>query len=113
MRKTIITSILIFCWMGHFTLAQKRALSPDSVVTTKHKTTIKGKSISYTAQCGTQPVWDEEGETIASLFYTYYTRDGISDRSTRPLLISFNGGPGFCFRLDAYRLHWSYDFKGR
>ena len=25
---------------------------------------------------------------------SYYTRDGISDRSTRPLLISFNGGPG-------------------
>ena len=35
-----------------------------------------------------------EGKAVASLFYTYYTRDGISDRSARPLVISFNGGPG-------------------
>src|SRR5699024_820380 len=29
-----------------------------------------------------------------SLFYVYYTRDGIKNRSSRPLMISFNGGPG-------------------
>ncbi|MEM0994889.1 MAG: carboxypeptidase [Bacteroidota bacterium] len=69
-------------------------LAADSVIITKHKSTIKGKAISYTAQCGTQPVWDETGKVVASLFYTYYTKDGIADRSERPLLISFNGGPG-------------------
>lgn len=69
-------------------------LEAESTIITKHKTTIKGQPVSYTAQCGTQPVWDEDGKAIASLFYTYYTRDGISDRSTRPLVISFNGGPG-------------------
>lgn len=41
-----------------------------------------------------QPVWNSEGEEIASLFYTYYQRSGIKDRSQRPLVISFNGGPG-------------------
>lgn len=69
-------------------------LPADSVVVTHHQTQIKGKAIAYTATCGTQPVWNEEGKAVAALFYTYYTRDGIEDRSERPLLISFNGGPG-------------------
>src|SRR5690606_29702359 len=46
------------------------------------------------ATTGMQPVWDENGKTIAGLFYTYYERSDIKDRATRPLVISFNGGPG-------------------
>jgi carboxypeptidase C (cathepsin A) len=83
---------LCFCVLGLH--AQDMRLPADTIVTTKHRTTIKGQTVNYTAQCGTQPVFDENGKTIASLFYTYYTRDGIDDRSTRPLVISFNGGPG-------------------
>ena len=41
-----------------------------------------------------QPVWNEDREPIASLFYTYYKRSGIKDTRNRPLVISFNGGPG-------------------
>src|SRR5690606_33599051 len=52
------------------------------------------KRFGYTATTGTQPVWDEEGNPTATLFYTYYQRSDIKDRSKRPLLISFNGGPG-------------------
>ena len=75
-------------------IAQNRALEPESAVTTSHQVTVKGKSFAYTATAGTQPVWDEDGKAIASLFYTYYTRSDIKDRSARPLVISFNGGPG-------------------
>ena len=50
--------------------------------------------MSYHATTGNQPVWDEWGNPIAAVNYTYYERDGIKDRSTRPLVISFNGGPG-------------------
>lgn len=74
--------------------AQERTLEAESAIVTKHKTVIKGTPISYTATCGTQPVWDDNEKVVASLFYTYYTRDGVSDRSSRPLVISFNGGPG-------------------
>ena len=66
----------------------------DESSTTKHSTKVKGKKFSYTATTGTQPVWDSEGNPTASLFYTYYKRSGVKDKSTRPLLISFNGGPG-------------------
>ena len=66
----------------------------DTLVSTTHSTTIKGVNFNYTAETGMQPVWDKEGKPIASLFYTYYTRNNIKNRAERPLLISFNGGPG-------------------
>jgi carboxypeptidase C (cathepsin A) len=77
-----------------FVFAQKRELPVDTTVTTQHAVTINGSRINYTAVTGTQPVWDELGEPIASLHYTYYTRNDVKDRDSRPLLISFNGGPG-------------------
>lgn len=94
MQKTF-HALFVICLFCVTTLtAQSRMLPADSTVVTQHKTSIKGQSISYTAECGTQPVWNDDGKVIASLFYTYYTRDGINDRTTRPLVISFNGGPG-------------------
>lgn len=68
--------------------------NPDKTVVTDHTTTIKGQRIMYKATTGTMPVWDEEGKCIAGLFFTYYERSDIKDRSNRPLVISFNGGPG-------------------
>ena len=66
----------------------------DTVVVTNHETTIKGKKITYRATTGTQPVWDGDGKVIASLYYTYYKRTDIRDDTSRPLVMSFNGGPG-------------------
>jgi carboxypeptidase C (cathepsin A) len=71
-----------------------RVLNIDSSVTTRAEVTIKGQRIPYEATAGTQPVWDEEGKPIAGLFYTYYERTDIKERASRPLVISFNGGPG-------------------
>lgn len=68
--------------------------NPDSNVTTQHTTTIKGQLVPFKAVTGTMPVWDKEGKTIAGLFYTYYERSDLKDRALRPLIISFNGGPG-------------------
>lgn len=72
----------------------QREIPADSVIMTKHETTIKGQHIRYMAYKGTQPVWNEDGKAIATVDYTYYERDGVSDRDSRPLVISFNGGPG-------------------
>lgn len=74
--------------------SQNRKLPIDTTVTTQHSVTINGTSLNYTATTGTQPVWDDMGEPIASLHYTYYTRNNVKNRAERPLLISFNGGPG-------------------
>ena len=74
--------------------SQSRSIPLDTLVKTTHNTTVKGENFSYTAETGTQPVWDKEGGPMATLFYTYYTRNNVKDRANRPLIISFNGGPG-------------------
>lgn len=66
----------------------------DNEVVTQHRLTVKGRTFPYTAYTGTIPVWDENGKTLAGLFYTYYERSDVTDRKSRPLFISFNGGPG-------------------
>ncbi len=90
----IITSLLALCLMAFVTIAQDRSLQPESAVTTTAQVTIKGKVVPYKATAGTQPVWDKDGKVIASLFYTYYERTDVSDKTKRPLVMSFNGGPG-------------------
>jgi len=72
----------------------ERKLAIDEQQTTLHSTKINGEKLKYSATTGTQPVWDEEGNPTASLFYTYYQRTDIKENSNRPLVISFNGGPG-------------------
>ncbi len=68
-------------------------LLPDEPVVTQHSARINGQNVSYTAEAGWLPIRDE-GKTAAKMFYIAYTRDGIQDKSTRPLIFSFNGGPG-------------------
>jgi carboxypeptidase C (cathepsin A) len=70
------------------------SIDAESSVVTEHKTTINGKRVSYKATTGTQPVWNDKGEATATLFYTYYQRTDVKDTSQRPLIMSFNGGPG-------------------
>ena len=94
MRKFIKLAILavVMCFSTH--VNAQRVMLADSTVTTKHELTVKGQRFTYTAKTGTQPVWNEHGKPIAAVHYTYYTRDGIQNRDSRPLVISFNGGPG-------------------
>jgi carboxypeptidase C (cathepsin A) len=71
-----------------------RMVKTDTAVVTKNQITIKGQLVPYTATAGSIPVWDEDGKPIAGVFYTYYERTDVKDRTSRPLIISFNGGPG-------------------
>ncbi|GAA4470431.1 carboxypeptidase [Nibrella saemangeumensis] len=74
--------------------AKSRTLNLDSQVVTSGQVTIKGQRVPYKATAGTIPVWDEDGKPVAGVFFTYFERSDVADRSTRPLVISFNGGPG-------------------
>ncbi|CAN5235968.1 carboxypeptidase [soil metagenome] len=89
---------IYFLAITFFTLSvysQKKVELPvDTIVVTNHSVNIKGNTINYTAEAGTQPVYNDAGEPVASLFYTYYKRSGIRNTENRPLVISFNGGPG-------------------
>ena len=85
---------ILFFLLPLILFSQKREIPIDTIVYTNHTTTIKGQTINYIAETGTQPVWNKDGKPIATLFYTYYKRKNIKNRSNRPLIFSFNGGPG-------------------
>jgi carboxypeptidase C (cathepsin A) len=83
------------CLVSILTFAQAdRVLPAESAVTSTGQVTIKGKVVPYKVTAGTQPVFNPEGKPSASLFYTYYERTDVTDKSKRPFVISFNGGPG-------------------
>lgn len=94
MKKIISAAILVLAVCFAPSVKAQRVMWADSTVVTKHQVTVKGQRFGYTATTGTQPVWDEKGNSIAAVHYTYYEREGIQDRASRPLVISFNGGPG-------------------
>ncbi|WP_350431309.1 carboxypeptidase [Shewanella sp. H8] len=90
----IVLCLQSFCISSTAFADEIRQVPIDEKVITEHKAQIDGKKIPYRATTGTQPVWDDEGHPTATLFYTYYQRTDIKDDSNRPLIISFNGGPG-------------------
>ncbi|NQW28785.1 MAG: carboxypeptidase [Flammeovirgaceae bacterium] len=92
--KSFYSILFVILFLFFNVQAQERALEVGKVVTTQHSTTIKDVKLTFNATTGTQPVWNEEGKVIAALHYTYYERTDIPRKATRPLVISFNGGPG-------------------
>jgi carboxypeptidase C (cathepsin A) len=114
MKKIILGSSLLFCLAVS---AQQRSapavpatpvvteqksptvnnnipFNPDQQITADHEATIKGVKVPYKTVTGMLPVWDADGKAQAGVFFTYYERSDVKDRAARPLLISFNGGPG-------------------
>ena len=94
MNSSILSFLSVLIALTSF--SQKNHVAPvtDTSITSEHTTQIQGKSIQYKAEIGNQPVWDKEGAPIATLNYTYYRRTNDKNSKKRPLLISFNGGPG-------------------
>jgi len=63
----------------------------DSV--TKHSIRVDGKQLNYTVTAGYMPIRNaQSGETEAKIFYMAYTLD--NPPAKRPVMFSFNGGPG-------------------
>jgi carboxypeptidase C (cathepsin A) len=71
-----------------------RILENDKQTVTKSEVVIKGKKVPYQVTVGSLPVWDEEGNTIAGVFFNYFERTDVSNQTNRPIAFSFNGGPG-------------------
>jgi carboxypeptidase C (cathepsin A) len=68
---------------------------PEKPIATQHQITLHGETIDYTARVGFIPIKQAtSGVTQGHLFYTYYAKDGVTDRSKRPVWFLFNGGPG-------------------
>ena len=101
MNKLFFTLVIIVfaCMQSSSQMKEEKplnsnVLNPDHSITTEHTVTVKGVKIPYKAIAGTIPVYNDSGKVVAGVFFTYYERSDIKDRTSRPLIISFNGGPG-------------------
>ena len=68
-------------------------LLPAEPVVAQKTGTFNGQTVSYAVEAGWIPIRDD-GKVVAKMFYVGYTKNGVTDVSKRPLIISFNGGPG-------------------
>jgi carboxypeptidase C (cathepsin A) len=102
MRLTFPLTLLLITLLSTCAFAQKeimekaplsRELNMDMAQTTTNTVKINGKAVPYEVTIGVQPVYNAKSEVTAGLHYTYYVRTDVTDPN-RPLLISFNGGPG-------------------
>jgi carboxypeptidase C (cathepsin A) len=68
---------------------------PAKPITTRHQITLQKETIQYTAHVGFMPIRNAtSGVAEGHLFYVYYAKDGVTDKSKRPVWFLFNGGPG-------------------
>ncbi|MDZ7772593.1 MAG: carboxypeptidase [Balneolaceae bacterium] len=91
---TVLVLILVGLGSSYSARAQMTSLPVDTAITSTDEVTVKGEQIPYEVTVGTQPVYGEDGEPDASLFYTYYRRTDVENDEMRPIFVSFNGGPG-------------------
>ncbi|MDI1321013.1 MAG: peptidase S10 [bacterium] len=61
---------------------------------TEHEVTINGKVIKYRATAGYLVLKDDKEKPRANIYFTAYTKLDEPDAAKRPLMFSFNGGPG-------------------
>ncbi|MEP7270839.1 MAG: peptidase S10 [Acidobacteriota bacterium] len=74
--------------------APQRPIPEEPPVVTKHEMKLGERSLKYTVTTGMMPIKNREGVTEASIFFMAYTLDGGPPSAQRPLMFSFNGGPG-------------------
>src|SRR5580658_6834786 len=64
-------------------------------VETHQKITINGDAFAYTARAGFLALKNAtSGQSEAHLFFTAYSKDGVSDASARPIVFFLGGAPG-------------------
>jgi carboxypeptidase C (cathepsin A) len=73
----------------------KKEEKEEPPVVTHHELHAGGKILKYTATTGLMPIKNEAGDVEARIFFVAYTLDrGGPPLEKRPLMFSFNGGPG-------------------
>lgn len=67
----------------------------ETPVVSKHEIKLGERTLKYTVTTGRMPIKNvQSGEIEAQMFFMAYTLDDVADKAKRPLMFSFNGGPG-------------------
>ena len=94
-RRLIYACCLFLVFSVAFAPAQDAVQPPlkDNFSETRGQIKTVEGSLSYTATAGTLVLKEEDGKSLASMFFIAYNKTG-EDLSKRPLTFAFNGGPG-------------------
>jgi carboxypeptidase C (cathepsin A) len=90
-------TILVCAILGSLALAHSAQGAPEDeqIVATRHRITLAGQTLHYTARAGLLPIRDNEtGDIHAHIFFIAYTVDRANGQPPRPLTFVWNGGPG-------------------
>lgn len=89
MSTSILTITMCLGLLGSPVTAQE-AISVSTPKTLAQRQT----TLNYTAGFTEDILKNDAGEAVVSLSAISYVRDGVQDRSARPVIVFFNGGPG-------------------
>ena len=100
--KRRLSLLVCLCLLPfHLSAAEHETTDGDDVeepkaesVTTQHSIRINGETIRYTATAGLAVIRNDDDEGIGLFGYTAYVKDGVEDKSQRPIMFAYNGGPG-------------------
>jgi carboxypeptidase C (cathepsin A) len=70
-----------------------KASAEETAQPVRRSISFRGRTLAYTATPGTLTIRNDDGEAVASMFYTAYTIPSANGRA-RPVTFLFNGGPG-------------------
>ena len=70
-----------------------KATAEETAQPVRRSVNFRGRTLTYTATPGTLTIRNDDGEAVASMFYTAYTIPSANGRP-RPVTFLFNGGPG-------------------
>ncbi|MFN0107724.1 MAG: S10 family peptidase [Blastocatellia bacterium] len=79
---------------GQTATARPMAQPEEKSSVTKGSVRIRGQQVNYTATAATYVIKADDGTPKATFFFVGYTKDGVTDKTKRPLAFVFNGGPG-------------------
>jgi len=99
MRKCITLALLILAptltpGLGGQETSHPRIDPQPARFESHHSIQVGGETVEYDAIVGSIILRDDDEQATAELFYTAYFRTGVEARFPRPIMFSYNGGPG-------------------
>lgn len=95
MWRSVALAIFIAAIASCVAIAEQNTAPVPShpAVVTHHHGLFHGEEVAYTATVEAMDVSDSKGKPSARVVSFAYTADEVGDRSTRPVVVAFNGGP--------------------
>ncbi len=88
----LISTALLVTFLG-LSVDAGASEAEEHRVESEDRVRIDGENVRYQTTAGTK-ILREDDETVAEIFHVTYQRTDVRDSEDRPVLFSFNGGPG-------------------